>query len=114
MRYRAVLVAFFLVPGLWGVVSVTDAVTASDEVVCPGENVGEDGEEHPGPMRPGDRHCVVLDGAGAVGTRTYEQQQRVQSLERRRDARNGALLLAYAAAGSFAAWRATRPRRDGG
>ena len=28
--------------------------------------------------------------------------------------RNGALLLAYAAAGSFAAWRATRPRRDGG
>ncbi|WP_158621332.1 hypothetical protein [Streptomyces triticirhizae] len=109
MRWRVALVAFFLVPGLWGATNLVSALTASTEVVCPGENVGEDGEEHPGPMRPGDAECAVLDGSVAVGTRTYEQQRQVQSLERRRDARNGTLLLAYGAAGSLLSWRATRP-----
>ncbi|UED83275.1 hypothetical protein [Streptomyces profundus] len=88
------------------------SLTASEEVVCPGENVGEDGEEHPGPMRPGDTECAVLDGSVGVATRSYEQQRRVQSLERQRGARNGALLFAYGTAGALVAWRATRARSD--
>ncbi|KAB8166380.1 hypothetical protein FH609_023790 [Streptomyces sp. 3MP-14] len=109
MRWRVALLAFFLVPALWGATDLVGALTASSEVVCPGENVGEDGEEHPGPMRPGDAECAVLDGAVAVGTRSYEQQRQVQSLERRRGVRDGTLLLAYGATGALLSWRATRP-----
>lgn len=107
VRYRAVLLAFFLLPALWGAVQLAGALTASGEVVCPGENIRE-GEEHPGPMRPGDSECSVLRGSTAVGTRTYEQQQRSQSLERRRDAVNSALFLVYGATGSLVTWLATR------
>ncbi|MDT0445126.1 hypothetical protein [Streptomyces johnsoniae] len=99
--------ALLLVPAAWGAASLVGSLTASTEVVCPGENVREDGEEHPGPMRPGDTGCAVLDGSVMVGTRTYEQQQRTQSLERRRDAENGILLLTYSAVGAFLAWRAS-------
>lgn len=109
MRYRVVLVGFFLVPTMWGATSLVSSLTASAEVVCPGENLGEDGEAHSGPMRPGDTECAVLDGSDDVATRNYEQQRRVQSLERRRGARDGVLLLAYGTAGSLVAWRATRP-----
>ncbi|WP_159393762.1 hypothetical protein [Streptomyces sp. NRRL F-5755] len=69
-----------------------------------------DGEEHPGPMRPGDTRCSVLDGATAVATRTYDEQRDHQALERRRNAGNGAVLMLYGAAGTLVAWRATRPR----
>ncbi|MFE9722653.1 hypothetical protein ACFYQ5_03365 [Streptomyces sp. NPDC005794] len=110
MKYGGALVGLFLVPGVWGAVSLGGALTASTEIVCPGANVGQDGEEHPGPMRRGDTRCAVLDGSVHVATRTYEQQQRVQSLERRQDARNGALLLAYGATGGALVWRAQRPR----
>ncbi|MET9296440.1 hypothetical protein [Streptomyces sp. NPDC003077] len=113
MNYRAALVTLFLVPTAWGAMSLGSSLTASGEVVCPGENVGEDGEERPGPMRPGDTQCSVLDGSVAVATRTYEQQQRAQSVERRRDARDGVLLLAYGATGTLLAWRATRAKSDG-
>ncbi|MGW5463357.1 hypothetical protein [Streptomyces sp. NPDC003996] len=44
-----------------------------------------------------------------MATRTYEQQRSYQSLERRRDARNGVLLVTYGAAGALLVWRATRP-----
>ncbi|MFB7600958.1 hypothetical protein [Streptomyces sp. NPDC056160] len=108
MKYRAVLLAFFLLPVLWGVVSLAGALTASAEVVCPGENV-RDGEEHPGPMRPGDSECSVLEGSLAVASRTYEEQRHYQSLRRRREARNGGLLMAYGTVGALLAWRATRP-----
>jgi hypothetical protein len=101
-------VALFLIPSLWGLVSLSSALAPSAEVVCPGENVGEDGEERPGPMRPGDAHCAVLEGSAAVGSRSYDEQARVQSLERREDAGQGVLLLAYGAAGALLTWRATR------
>jgi hypothetical protein len=45
-------------------------------------------------MQPGDARCSVLDGSLSVATRTYEQQRSYQSLERRRDVRNGVLLVA--------------------
>ncbi len=109
MKYRVALVALFLVPAVWGTASVVSSLTASGEVVCPGENV-RDGEEHPGPMRPGDTGCSVLDGSTAVATRTYDQQRDHQALERRRNAGNGAVLMLYGAAGTLVAWRATRPR----
>ncbi|MBH5333416.1 hypothetical protein IHE55_00800 [Streptomyces pactum] len=110
MSYRAALVALFLAPGIWGAVTLGGSLSADSEVVCPGENVGADGEERPGPMRPGDTRCVVLDGSAAVATRDYDQQRRAQSLERRQDATDGALYLLYGAAGALVAWRATRPR----
>ncbi|MDT0268751.1 hypothetical protein RM844_20910 [Streptomyces sp. DSM 44915] len=115
MRYRAVLVAFFLVPTVGGVSNLLEALRAPTEVVCPGENVGENGEERPGPMRPGDTRCAVLDGSYSVASRTYAQQRLTQSLERRRAARDGALLLTFGAAGTLVSWRATRtpsPDRD--
>ncbi|MEW2294773.1 hypothetical protein ABZ719_19050 [Streptomyces sp. NPDC006743] len=111
MKYRAVLLAFFLLPALWGVADLAGALTASTEVVCPGENV-RDGEERPGPMRPGDGECSVLEGSLAVASRTYEEQRNHQSVQRRRDARNGALLMAYGAVGALVAWRATRRTTD--
>ncbi|SOD61155.1 hypothetical protein SAMN06297387_1032 [Streptomyces zhaozhouensis] len=109
MRHRALLLALFLVPAFFGVVRIGDALTASDEVVCPGENV-RGGEEHPGPMRPGDTECSVLNGSTTVGTRSYEQQRRVQSGERQRDAVDGTLLLVYGAGGALVVWSAARSR----
>ncbi|TNM23639.1 hypothetical protein [Streptomyces sedi] len=109
MRHRALLLAFFLVPAFFGVVHLADALTAPDEVVCPGENVRE-GEEHPGPMRPGDTECAVLKGSIGTGSRTYEQQRRVQSAERQSDAVGGTLLLVYGAGGALVTWSAARPR----
>jgi hypothetical protein len=109
VKFRVVLLVFFLVPAVWGAAGFISALTASAQVVCPGENAGADGEERPGPMQPGDARCSVLDGSLSVATRTYEQQRSYQSLERRRDARNGVLLVAYGAAGALLVWRATRP-----
>jgi hypothetical protein len=54
----------------------------------------------------------VLDGSVAVATRTYEQQRSVQSLQRRRDATNGCLLLLYGTGGALLTWRAAKPVRD--
>ncbi|KAA6223441.1 hypothetical protein CP973_17265 [Streptomyces albofaciens JCM 4342] len=100
--------ALFLVPTVWGAASLVGSLTASGDIVCPGENV-RDGEERPGPMRPGDTLCSVLDGSTAVATRTYDQQRAHQALERRRNAGNGVVLMLYGAAGALVAWRATRP-----
>ncbi|GGZ14913.1 hypothetical protein [Streptomyces nitrosporeus] len=105
MKHGVALAALFLVPALWGAADLASALTASPEVVCPGENV-RGGEEHPGPMRPEDTRCAVLDGSASVGTRTYGQQRTVQSLERREDAVHGVLLLAYGAGGGLLVWRA--------
>lgn len=110
MKYKVALVSLFFVPAVWGGASLVSSLAESQEVVCPGENVGEDGEERPGPMRPGDTQCSVLDGSFSVANRSYEQQQRTQSLERRRDARNGVLLLAYGASGALLAWLAPEAR----
>ncbi|MCK7625853.1 hypothetical protein MUU72_22575 [Streptomyces sp. RS10V-4] len=109
MSYRAALVALFLAPVAWGAAGLAGALGAAPEVVCPGENVRADGEEHPGPMRPGDTGCSVLEGSLPVATRTYEEQRNHQALQRRRDAGEGVLLMAYGAAGALLAWRATRP-----
>ncbi|GLX49415.1 hypothetical protein Shyhy01_23650 [Streptomyces hygroscopicus subsp. hygroscopicus] len=108
MRYGVALAGLFLVPAVWGAADLVGSLTAAAEVVCPGENVGADGEERPGPMRPGDTRCSVLDGSRAVATRDYAQQRQAQSLERRRDAGNGVLLLAYGATGALLTWRASR------
>ncbi|MER6345049.1 hypothetical protein ACWC10_06270 [Streptomyces sp. NPDC001595] len=96
---RTVLALLFLVPAVLGAISLTSALTASSAVICPGENVGEDGEERPGPMRPGDQNCSVLVGNRTVAQRTYEMQWNTQSVERREKAVQGGLLIGYGALG---------------
>ncbi|MHC3471027.1 hypothetical protein ACYF6T_20270 [Streptomyces sp. 7R007] len=93
------LFLLFVIPVVWGAVLLVSAVTASDTVICPGENVGADGEERPGPMRPGDRNCSVLVGNKAVAVRTYELQQNAQRVERQEDLVHGFLYLAYGIVG---------------
>ncbi|SEB91645.1 hypothetical protein SAMN04490357_0717 [Streptomyces misionensis] len=102
------LLGLFLIPLVWGAVDLVGSLTASSQVLCPGENVGADGEERPGPMRPGDTRCSVLDGSHAVATRTYEEQRWVQSDARHQDAGNGILLMAYGATGTLLTWRYSR------
>lgn len=99
MNRRIILALLFLIPVIWGAISMTAALTASEVVICPGENVGEDGEERPGPMRPGDENCSVLMGNQTVADRTYEMQQNTQRIDRKRNAVHGGLLIAYGALG---------------
>ncbi|MFE5141185.1 hypothetical protein ACFRDV_26510 [Streptomyces fagopyri] len=59
-------------------------------------------------MRPEDTQCAVLKGDLGVATRTYEQQQRTQHLDRQQHVVHGVWLLGYGTGGSLVAWRATR------
>lgn len=49
------------------------------DAVCPGGDLGPDGEEHPSPMRPGDR---CHPGPDDPEVRTYEEQPAAQREER--------------------------------
>jgi len=89
--------------------SLASALTAPGQFGCPGENVGEDGEEHPGPMRPGDTRCSVPDAPSRWPPAPTSSSGATGPPERRHDVRDGALLLAYGTAGTLLAWRATRP-----
>lgn len=99
MCKRTVLVMLFIIPAVFGAIKLTAALMATHEVICPGENVGEDDEERPGPMRPGDENCSVLIGDQTVAERTYEMQQNTQRIERKQNAVRGGLLIAYGALG---------------
>ncbi|MET7451529.1 hypothetical protein ABZT03_06455 [Streptomyces sp. NPDC005574] len=112
MRYRAVLIALFLIPLLWGAVSLLRAASAHGTPDCPGLQLGPDGEDHPGPMRPGDTCALSYDTATghSIGTGTYQQAVFAQDLKRRSLYRQGTLFIFYGAAGTGIVLIAARRR----
>lgn len=111
-KLRGALAALFLLPVVWGAVLAGPALAGSSAVRCPGENVGQDGEERPGPMRPGDAHCSVLRGNVSLGQRTYEEQRAAQHEDRLDDLATGICLMAYGVAGSAIVGYGLRRRPD--
>lgn len=119
MRFRAVLLVLFLIPLLWGVVSLLRAGSAYGVPDCPGIQLDEVGEEHPGPFRRGDTCHLYYDndGSHSIGTSTYEQLKVAQELKRRSLYRQGALFTLYGAAGTgiviAATWKRTSAAASG-
>ena len=112
MRPRTVLLVLFLIPLLWGAVSLLRAGSANGIPDCPGLHLGADGEDHPGRMRRGDR-CQLsydTDTGHSVGTSTYQQLKFAQELKRRTLYRQGTLFTLYGLAGMGTAIVATRRR----
>ncbi|MGI5375436.1 hypothetical protein ACQEV2_14535 [Streptomyces sp. CA-251387] len=101
MRSRGVLVALFLLPLAWGLVSLASGRAVSVVPECPGLQLDDVGEEHPGRMRPGFTCAVGYDNATgrSTGTRTYDQQKFAQETERDGRYLRGAGYLAYSAVG---------------
>jgi hypothetical protein len=112
VRYRAVSVALFLIPLLWGAVSLLRAGAAHGIPDCPGLQLGADGEDHPGPMRPGHTCALSHDEltGHSIGTGTYRQVVFAQELKRRSLYRQGTLFTVYGAAGTAIVVVATRRR----
>ncbi|WP_406458701.1 hypothetical protein OH768_29840 [Streptomyces sp. NBC_01622] len=111
MRFRVVLIVLFLIPLLWGTVSLLRAGSAYG-AYCPGALSGADGESHPDPMRPGDRCELSYDtGTGrSIGTSTYEQVMFGRELKRRSLYQQGTLFTLYGTAGMGIVVVATRKR----
>ncbi|MEV3908668.1 hypothetical protein [Streptomyces canus] len=112
MRSRTVLLILFLIPLLWGMVSLLRAGSAEGVPDCPGLHLGADGEEHSGAMKRGDRCELSYDNASghSVGTSTYQQLEFAQELKRKSLSKQGTWLLAYAVVGMGAAVIITRKR----
>ncbi|WP_371798226.1 hypothetical protein OG963_01825 [Streptomyces sp. NBC_01707] len=115
MRLRGVFIAFFLVPLAWGVITLLRAGAAHGVPDCPGLQLGEDGEDHPGPMRQG--HTCALDysvrGGDSTGTATFDQLKYAQEVKRGDLLGQGLLYTLYGTAGAAATVIATRKRADG-
>lgn len=78
MKFRSGLALLFLLPVAWGLFTLLGGVAASSGAPCPGIILGEDGEDHPGPMRRG-QTCALYDGERPTGTATYEQRKNAQA-----------------------------------
>ncbi|MFI6346501.1 hypothetical protein [Streptomyces sp. NPDC050560] len=80
-------------------------------VQCPGEVIsGRDGEETPGPMRPGDT-CALWDHGRHGGMRSYGQQRAIQLRDARRLAWIGGAVCGVVLLGSCALVVRHRRRR---
>ncbi|WP_234477862.1 hypothetical protein [Streptomyces sp. MBT65] len=112
MRFRAVLVVLFVLPLLWGALSLLRAGAAYGAPDCPGLQLDAEGESSPGPMRKGDRCALSYDTATgrSTGTSTYDQLKFAQEVKRRSLGREGALFVLYGAAGIGVTFAATRKR----
>lgn len=97
------LLVLFLLPLLWGFVSLLRGAASYGAPQCPGLQLGKDGEEHPGSMRPGFTcHVNYNDRSGSgqsTATRTYKQQKYAQVQDRIDHFERGILHTAYGAAG---------------
>lgn len=97
------LLVLFLLPLLWGFVTLLRGAASYGAPECPGLQLGADGESHPGPMRPGFTCNVDYNdrsGSGrSTATRTYEQQKYAQVKARIGHFERGILYTAYGAAG---------------
>ncbi|MBT2526590.1 hypothetical protein J7E91_14410 [Streptomyces sp. ISL-99] len=116
MKLRGALLVLFMLAAGIGLVPLLMGLTASGVVTCPGENVGADGEQRPGPMRPGDTRCAVWTGPSETGIRTYEEQRNIQERDKRRWIAVGSSLTAggfagIAVVGARAAFRSRRTAR---
>ncbi|MFJ9244955.1 hypothetical protein [Streptomyces sp. NPDC101776] len=100
MRYRVAFLILFLIPLLWGAVSLLRAGSAYG-ADCPGLVLGADGESHPEPMRRGDRCELSYDTetGHSIGTSTYRQVMFGQELKRRSLYWQGTLVTLYGSAG---------------
>jgi hypothetical protein len=98
---RSALLALFLLPLLWGLITLATGRASYGAPRCPGLQLDEVGEEHPGPMRPG--FTCAVDYSTTTGrstaTSTYEQQKYAQERARQDHYQRGALYTAYGAAG---------------
>ncbi len=108
------LLVLFFIPLLWGAVSLLRAASAYGVPDCPGIQLDEVGEEHPGPFRHG--HMCKLyygnDTDHSIGTSTYEQLKVAQGLKRRSLYRQGVLFTLYGVAGTGAVIAATSKRKS--
>ncbi|MBD2835238.1 hypothetical protein ID871_32590 [Streptomyces pratensis] len=108
------VIAFFVVPLAWGVITLLWAGAAVGRPDCPWLQLDEDGEEaHPGQMQQG--HTCLLDykyhGGDSTGTATYRQRKYAQEVKRRELLGQGLLYTLYGAAGTATTVIATRSRR---
>ncbi len=105
----------FLLPLLWGALSLLRAGAAYGAPDCPGLHMDAEGESAPGHMHEGDRCALSYDTATgrSTGTSTYDQLKFAQEVKRRSLRREGALFVLYGAAGigiTFAGQRAQARR----
>ncbi|MFI1033828.1 hypothetical protein [Streptomyces sp. NPDC020951] len=111
MRLRPVLVVLFLLPLLWGAVSLLRAGSAYGVPDCPGIQLGPDGEEHPGRMRRVYTCSLYYNHTDdSAGTATYDQLKVARDHERGGLYRQGSLLTLYGLAGIGVTTAATRKR----
>ncbi|MFI6407246.1 hypothetical protein [Streptomyces sp. NPDC050548] len=110
------LLVLFLLPLLWGALSLLRAGAAHGAPDCPGLQLDAEGESSPGPMRKSDRCALSYDTATgrSTGTSTYDQLKFAQEVKRRSLRREGAVFVLYGAAGMGITFAVTRKRVDGG
>ncbi len=95
------LLALFLLPLLWGLITLAMGRASYGAPRCPGIQLDEVGEEHPGRMRPGFT-CALgysTETGRSTATSTYEQLKYAQERERSGYYRRGAGYAAYGVAG---------------
>ncbi|MFE2420368.1 hypothetical protein [Streptomyces hokutonensis] len=112
MRFRGALLVLFVLPLLWGALSLLRAGAASGPPDCPGLQLDAEGESSPGHMREGDRCALSYDTATgrSTGTSTYDQLKFAQEVKRRSLGREGALFVLYGVTGIGVVFAATRKR----
>ncbi|MEU1501393.1 hypothetical protein [Streptomyces sp. NPDC005732] len=115
MKLRGVFITLFLVPLVWGAITLLRAGAAHGIPVCPGLQLDSEGEDQPGPMGP-DSTCALgysTHGGDSTGTATYDQVKYGQKVKRGEFLGQGLLYTLYGTAGMTATVIATRKRAHG-
>lgn len=115
MKLRGVFVTLFLVPLVWGAITLLRAGAAHGIPVCPGFQLNSEGEDETGPMRSNST-CALgysTHGGDSTGTATYEQVKYGQKVKRGELLGSGLLYMLYGTAGMTATVMATRNRAAG-
>ncbi|MER6435871.1 hypothetical protein ABT275_05890 [Streptomyces sp. NPDC001185] len=108
-------ITLFLVPLVWGAITLLRAGAAHGIPVCPGLQLNTEGEDQPSPMRPGST-CALgysTHGGDSTGTATYDQLKYAQKVKRGEFLGRGLLYTLYGTAGMTATVIATRKRANG-
>lgn len=104
----------FLLPLLWGALSLLRAGAAYGAPDCPGLQLDAEGESSAGPMHRSDRCMLSYDTVTgrSTGASTYDQLKFAQEVKRRSLRREGALFGLYGAAGIGITFAVTRKGVD--